>query len=153
MAKTNMLCPFDHKLCDECAVYRGRHYYLSLCKHYRGYIDGPGKNTNSGALDQAVDIKAFDRLIGPWAGRRDEVETIPEVSLRVINMETGETTICKPEETRNWDWGNTEILRIIDGFHVTSWDKLLEILHYKAGKGSQEVTVYEGPRFMLLGGG
>jgi hypothetical protein len=153
MAKTNMICPFGHKLCDECAVYRGRHYYLSLCKHYRGYLDGLRENTSFGALDQAVDIKIFDRLVKPWAERRNKVETEPEVRLKVIDMETGETRDCKPDEARNWEWGNTEMLRIIDGFHITSWDRLLGILHYKADKGYQEVTVYVGPRFMLLGGG
>jgi len=41
MAKTKMLCPFTHKLCRECAQYRGRHYYLCFCNKYRGYIGDP----------------------------------------------------------------------------------------------------------------
>ena len=39
MAKTRMMCPFSNKLCEECALYRGRHYYLCFCKKYRGYLD------------------------------------------------------------------------------------------------------------------
>jgi len=38
-----MLCPFSGKLCKECALYRGRHYYLCFCKEYRGYLDEPGE--------------------------------------------------------------------------------------------------------------
>jgi hypothetical protein len=28
MTKSKMLCPFSKSLCRECAVFRGRHYYL-----------------------------------------------------------------------------------------------------------------------------
>jgi len=42
---------------------------------------------------------------------------------------------------------------MIGGFQITSWDKLVEIACFKAGKGYQEVEVYEAPRFILLGGG
>jgi hypothetical protein len=43
MAKKRMLCPFSGKLCKECPLYRGRHYYLCFCKEYRGYLDEPGE--------------------------------------------------------------------------------------------------------------
>ena len=39
MAKSEMICPFSGKLCKECAVYRGRHYFLCYCKQYRGYVE------------------------------------------------------------------------------------------------------------------
>ena len=42
MAKTIMKCPFSKGLCEECAIYRGRHYFLCFCEKYRGYIDSPG---------------------------------------------------------------------------------------------------------------
>ena len=38
MAKKKMICPFSKKLCRDCAIYRGRHYYLCFCEKYRGYI-------------------------------------------------------------------------------------------------------------------
>lgn len=41
MAKIDMICPFSHILCKECAYYRGRHYYLCFSKDYRGYIGKP----------------------------------------------------------------------------------------------------------------
>lgn len=42
MAKKDMLCPFTGKLCGECALYRGRHYYLCFSKKYRGHLERSG---------------------------------------------------------------------------------------------------------------
>ena len=49
MAKEDMICPFSGKLCRECAIYRGRHYYLCFNKKYRGYIE------NSGSVSRVSD--------------------------------------------------------------------------------------------------
>jgi len=38
MAKLTMTCPFSSKLCVECAIYRGRHYYLCFKTGYRGCL-------------------------------------------------------------------------------------------------------------------
>jgi hypothetical protein len=43
VAKTRMVCPFSGRLCEECSLYRGRHYFLCFCKKYRGYLDGSGE--------------------------------------------------------------------------------------------------------------
>ncbi|MFC2022556.1 hypothetical protein ACFLTL_00120 [Chloroflexota bacterium] len=40
MAKTGMMCPFSDKLCQDCAPYRARHYFLCYCKNYRGHLKG-----------------------------------------------------------------------------------------------------------------
>jgi hypothetical protein len=39
MAKEDMICPFSGKLCRECPIYRGRHYYLCFSKRYRGHLE------------------------------------------------------------------------------------------------------------------
>jgi hypothetical protein len=39
MAKEKMLCPFSGQLCQECPLYRGRHYYLCFNKSYRGHLE------------------------------------------------------------------------------------------------------------------
>ncbi len=36
MAKHKILCPISGKACVECAIYRGRHYYLCYSPAYRG---------------------------------------------------------------------------------------------------------------------
>ncbi len=150
MAKTDMLCPFTHRLCDECALYRGRHYYLSFCKQYRGYIGQSKENAKSSA---SADIEALKNWVEPWsrAGCRPEAEL--KVKLKVIDMESGETRVCQLDEAKTWDWSNPQLLRVVGGLQITSWDKLVEILCHKAEKGYQEVEVYEAPLFMLLAGG
>jgi hypothetical protein len=45
VAKEDMLCPFSGKLCRECPLYRGRHYYLCFSKKYRGHLEKPGEAT------------------------------------------------------------------------------------------------------------
>ena len=151
MAKIAMVCPFNRRLCDECPLYRGRHYYLCFCEKYRGYIGKPEGDTTSGSDQHAVDFQALMKLMEPWTGHRPEAE--PKIKLKVIDMESGEVRVCPLDETKAWDWGNPGILRVVDGFQVTSWDKLVEVASFKAKKGYQEVVIYEGPRFMMLGGG
>ncbi len=153
MAKTEMLCPFTNELCDECAIYRGRHYYLSFCKQYRGYIGESKKNAISGGLQHSLDFQALKKAVEPWSGAHGHLKTDPKIRLKVIDIESGATRVCDLAETKTWDWSNPQIMRIIDGAQVTTRDKLVEILRYRAEKGYQEVDLYEGPRFMLLGGG
>lgn len=43
MAKEKMLCPFNGRLCRECPLYRGRHYYLCFNKSYRGHLESTGE--------------------------------------------------------------------------------------------------------------
>lgn len=152
MAKTKMLCPFSHELCNECAVYRGRHYYLSLCKQYRGYINEPEDNAKSEPFQPLVDLQAFKQWVEPWA-RKGNPETEPDIRLKVIDMESGDTRTCELEEAKSWDWSDATTMRIIDGVQVTSWDKLVELLSYKAHQGDREVKIYQAPRFILLAGG
>jgi hypothetical protein len=36
MARVPISCPFSGKVCTECAIYRGRHFYLCSAKRYFG---------------------------------------------------------------------------------------------------------------------
>jgi hypothetical protein len=49
VAKERMICPFSNRLCEECALYRGKHYYLCFCRKYRGYLGRSGDVTQEGA--------------------------------------------------------------------------------------------------------
>ena len=59
MAKEDMLCPFTGKLCRECSLYRGRHYYLCFSKKYRGHLEKSegeaAKGTNPGTSEAEYD--------------------------------------------------------------------------------------------------
>jgi hypothetical protein len=151
MAKTNMLCPFSNKLCSECPLYRGRHYYLSLCQKYRGHIDQPGK-TEPGNNHRPVDFQAMWKLVQPWT-EDTQPEAEPKVKLRLVDAENETSRFFELEEAKSWDWDDPTIMRVIGELQVTSFDKLVEIVRFKAKKGYEKVDVYEAPRFMLLGGG
>jgi hypothetical protein len=50
VAKERMICPFSKRLCEECALYRGRHYYLCFCQEYRGYLGNPVASAKGDSL-------------------------------------------------------------------------------------------------------
>ena len=49
MAKREMMCPFSDRLCRNCAVYIGRHYYRCFFENYRGYVYQPKEDDAAGA--------------------------------------------------------------------------------------------------------
>ena len=57
MAKIDMLCPFSKKLCRECPLYRGRHYYLCFSTKYRGYLGEEEKDIDMKTGGRGVDQK------------------------------------------------------------------------------------------------
>jgi hypothetical protein len=153
MAKKSMICPFSRKLCIECELYRGKHYFLCYCEKYRGYLGQSKERAKYNAAPPTINFKALEKMANPWTGANRQSGNEPEIKLKVIDMENKQERLCQLEETKTWDWDNPKIMRIIDGRHVTSWYNLLEILNYKANKGYQEVELHEGPRFILLSGG
>jgi hypothetical protein len=149
-----MLCPFSTRICSECPYYRGRHYYMSLCENYRGYIKGSKNGKKSGNHRKLPDFKTFGKLVEPWShSKASGTDDGLEMTLDFVDMETSESKKCDYREVKDLDWDNTSTLRMLDGRHVTSWEQLLEMLHYKQKKGQKEAKIYEGPRFILLGGG
>ena len=63
MAKQTMRCVFSDKLCKECALFRGRHYYLCFSRNYQGHRNqkkGNGRfvdhaSSGDGLSDTAAD--------------------------------------------------------------------------------------------------
>lgn len=53
MAKVQMVCPFSKKLCIDCAIFRGRHYYLCFAPNFnalsRNSSKTPGFKPNGSA--------------------------------------------------------------------------------------------------------
>ena len=66
-----MMCAFSNKLCEECALYRGRHYYLCFCKKYRGYLGEPkdvaGVFTRRVGSNRKLEIPVSSSAIDPFA--------------------------------------------------------------------------------------
>lgn len=153
MAKTSMICPFSRKLCVECEIYRGKHYFLCFCEKYRGYLGQSKGQAPSGASQVPINFQALEKRLNPWKDAENTPSNEPEITLKVVDLETKNERFCQADETKTWDWNNPKVMRIIDGRHITSWNNLCEILKYKAEKGYHEVELHEGPRFMLLSGG
>lgn len=142
-SRTN--CPFSHRACTECGVYRGRHHYLFLSGH-RGYTD-----ESEDAI--AACFQALDELADPRPAVGAETSSWQEIQLKLVDAESGTARLCDLGEAKTWDWGNPEIMRLIDGRQVKSFVMLTHIARYKAEKGQREVEIVEFPRFMLLAGG
>jgi hypothetical protein len=64
MAKEEMLCPFSGKLCRECPLYRGRHYYLCFSKKYRGHLEKP-EGATGGANPGTSEAETDERFDAP----------------------------------------------------------------------------------------
>jgi hypothetical protein len=155
MAKTPMKCPFNDKLCIECHLYRGRHYYLCNCKQYRGYIQ-PKDAVNRSVEKETADFDKLQKLLEPWsvsAANKEKHAAEKKINLKIIDMETGQQSTCEPDVAKNWNWDDPTIMRLVHGVHVSTWAKLAELLRYHQEKGADELVIYEGPRFMMLAGG
>ena len=108
MAQIDMLCPFTQRLCEECPLYRGRRStYLGSCKQYRGYL-GKAKGTpKSGTNHRSIDFQALRKLVEPWSDAGLQPETQPEIRLKVIDMENGETKVCQLQEAKDLGVGQS----------------------------------------------
>ena len=153
MAKLPVRCPFNGRLCIECTLYRGRHYYLCNCEHYRGYIK-PNNKVKSDIQHETVDFTKIKGLLDPWSttsNTADENEL--KIKLRLFDVENSKEAIYDLKDAKTWTWDDSTIMRIIAGTHVNSWEKLLEIARYSEERGLRELAIREAPRFMLLAGG
>jgi hypothetical protein len=153
MTKGEFVCPFDHRSCHECVLYRGRHYYIDNCRKDRGDISASKPPVNNHSGDLQAYFQALESQIEPWADVKPLPERDLQVRLMVINVETGENRAYSLEEVKQWDWSDLETVRQIDGIQIDSWDKLVKVLSYKVATGHREVKLYEAPRFMVLAGG
>jgi len=155
MAKTPMRCPFNNKLCVECHLYRGRHYFLCNCKNYRGYIK-PKNNITTDGKTKSVDLEKIKGLLEPWSIAPNIVSENAydaKIKLKVVDLESGKERYCEPTEVKTWKWADPTIMRVVSGTHVNSWAKLIEMMQYYEEKGAAELIIYEAPSFMMIAGG
>ena len=76
-----------------------------------------------------------------------------KMRLKLTDRETGKSRYCTLAEAKTWDWANPEIWRIVNGWQITSFKRLLNMLYLKAQKGYEEIEIMEAPRFTMLSGG
>ncbi len=74
MAKELMRCPFSGRACEECAEYRGRHYFLCFVEKYRGHINNTPKVKTGTGFNKGLEVEmpvitkapdAFDPFLKP----------------------------------------------------------------------------------------
>ena len=76
MAKKEMVCPFVSRLCKNCAIYIGRHYYLCFSAHYRGNKDRERSATHEGrGSDFDTGAKRYFEMPALKAGTLDPFDT------------------------------------------------------------------------------
>ena len=145
MEKSKFVCPFTNQSCHRCMLYRGRHCYID--NHQKDRVQ------SSGTDDIKAYFKVLDEALTPQLDAGARSGEMPHITLRVIDVENGISSVCPLEQARQWDWNDEQTIRMIDGRHITSWDTLFNVLSHKAAKGYPEVKLYEAPRFMVLAGG
>ena len=82
-----------------------------------------------------------------------DIEKVRRMKLILLDRETGEERCCTLDEAETWDWANPELWRIVNGWQITSFDGLLNLLSMKVEKGVEEIEILQSPRFMMLAGG
>jgi hypothetical protein len=80
-------------------------------------------------------------------------DKVRKIRLILLDRETGEERCCTLDEAEAWDWANPEMWRIVNGWQITSFDGLVNLLSMKAEKGVEEIEILQSPRFMMLAGG
>ena len=80
-------------------------------------------------------------------------EKIRRIRLLLLDRETGEERYCTLDEAETWDWANPALWRIVNGWQITSFNDLLNLLSMKAEKSIEEIKILQAPRFMMLSGG
>jgi hypothetical protein len=68
-----------------------------------------------------------------------------DISLIVLDKETGERRVCSLIEARDWDWENRQKVRTIGPWHIYNFQRLLSVLAQKAEDGLKEVELVEAP--------
>jgi hypothetical protein len=139
-------CPFTHKACTDCGVYRGRHHFIASFRQGAGH--------NKGQQDRlAAYFQAVEKQLNPWDNSEGATKEALTIRLEVVDVENDNARFCGINEAKAWDWGDPQTMRIIGDRQITSFEHLIAILRYKESQGHQEVKLYESPRFMLLSGG
>ena len=80
-------------------------------------------------------------------------DRVLKMKLKVLDRETGDSRYCTLADAKEWDWANPEVWRIVNGWQITSFKRLLNMLYLKAQKGQDEIEILEAPRFTMLSGG
>jgi hypothetical protein len=146
MEKKLRLCPISHRDCRQCALYRGKHIYLNVCK------GAPGAQTNwvlATGSRKRVGPKSAKRLSASQTNK-SQLEALPIITIKAIDAETEESKYYDLKEAEKWDWNDSTLTRISDDTQIYTWEELVEIARSRAKSGYHEMVVRIVPRYMLI---
>lgn len=104
--------------------------------------------------DLGDDLKMASSVVFGDGGHDGPVDASSlTIRLMVFDGETKEKRIVDIEETRAWDWKDPGIWRVINGWQVTSFARLVSVLRQKQENGIEEIEILVAPRFSMLSGG
>ena len=152
------ICPISKSGCRNCALYRGRHSYVT-CKD--------GDETPEGKILKKAEVDWEERFketlrnkVEDGIDAQETLQPNPQgtnrngdgkqrkkyrISLTVLDRETGERRVCTVSEASTWDWENRQKVRSIGPWHIYSFERLLAVLANKAEAGCEEVELTEAP--------
>ena len=151
------ICPFSGRGCRNCALYRGRHGYIT-CNDADGTpetrivkkVEIDWQERFKEALhNKEEDVPDTGEALGPSPNGTNTADGEKyRISLTVLDKETGERRVCTVSEASAWDWDNRQKVRSIGPWHIYSFERLLSVLAYKAATGCEEVELVEAPFYM-----
>ena len=144
--KTTRLCPFSHRDCRQCAIFRGKHLYLNVCKAAPGT---PDKKIKALSSSKPVVYKTAKGVSGPRI-KKSDTEALPGIAIKVIDAATEESAYHGLKEAEKWDWNDPTLTRVSEDVNVYSWEELVEIARSRAKSGYREMVVRIVPRYMLI---
>ncbi|HMK52408.1 MAG TPA: hypothetical protein VK551_07895, partial [Thermodesulfobacteriota bacterium] len=97
--KKSMTCPFSNKVCTECAIYRGKHHYLSILKQDQGSTEQQKGHAKPPVATLCVEFQALKESVErylvlpafPGPGKHIEKRGNPQIKLKVIDVENRTT--------------------------------------------------------------
>lgn len=151
-------CPFSHRECRSCPVYRGKHSYIissdgdetprsRITKKVEFDWQGSLKETLRKHEDVGLDPDET-LVLGTQGIVTDSRGKEVKIILKVFDKETGERRFCTISEAKDWDWENRQKVRSIGPWHIYSFERLLSVLGHKAQTGCKEVELIEAPFYM-----
>ena len=104
--------------------------------------------------EEGDDLKMASSVVFGEAGHGGPVDASDlTIRLRVFDGETKEKRVVDVEEAKTWDWKDPGVWRVINGWQVTSYARLVSVLRQKQEKGVEEIEILVAPRFSMLSGG
>lgn len=139
------ICPFNHRACINCTLYRGRHQ-----------CSGVVQNINDkNVLDELEKMLQPDKAAAAVSSNSD-MSDLKDVRITYVNVEdmTSQDVFLTELKEMDVDWDSTFMMRKIAGIHIYSWESLLKVVKHKIEtENNYHIELVESPAHMLYGGG